>query len=459
MNSGPKNNQVPLPEAFVRWAESQDLKELLAVLDQPETLPVSVRLNPAKKSQLNLPFAEPVPWALEGFFLSERPVFTADPVFHGGAYYVQEPGSMIVGELVRELLREPEFSAEPPRILDLCAAPGGKTTHLATVAGPEGVVVSNEVIRPRAKTLSENVQKWGTGNVLVTSNDPADFGERLPGYFDIVVVDAPCSGEGMFRKDPEARREWSPENVQLCAARQRRIGSDVWPALRDGGVLVYSTCTFNQHENERNVEWMLSELGGELIPVEGSPGMGRHFYPHQVRSEGFYVAMIRKNGGLCRAALRLGKKETGLGAASKADVAEAERWLDHPAVFGTGRDGMLYGYRTEEAKILAGILMNQFNLVYSGVQLGELIRGELKPAQALALSAGLNRERVPMTEVTQEAALEYLRKGTSAELLPAGVFREGMNGVVCRGTVLGWVKRIGHRYNNLYPAPWRILHY
>lgn len=459
MNSGPKNNPIPLPQAFVRWAESQDLKELLAVLDQPETTPVSVRLNPAKKSQLNLPFAEPVPWAPEGSYLSGRPVFTADPVFHGGAYYVQEPGSMMVGELVRGLLGESEFSVLAPRILDLCAAPGGKTTHLATAAGSEGVVVANEVIRPRAKTLAENVQKWGTGNVLVTSNDPADFGERLPGYFDIVVVDAPCSGEGMFRKDPEARREWSPENVQLCAGRQRRILSDVWPALRDGGVLVYSTCTFNEAENEQNVEWLISESGGELIPVEGNQGIGRHFYPHQVRSEGFYVAMIRKNGGPSRATLRSVKKEAGLGIISKADTAEAEGWLDHPAVFGTGRDGMLYGYHNGESKTLAGQLMNQFQLVYSGIQMGELIRGELKPSHALALSAGLNRNRVATTELAEGSALEYLRKGTSAELLPAGVFREGMNGVVCRGTVLGWAKRIGNRYNNLYPAAWRILHY
>ncbi len=468
MEQANNKNYVPLPAAFVDTVAAA-VPGLAASLDAD--VPVSVRLNPYKPYLFSIsPFSGPVPWTetAEAYYLCERPVFTADPAFHGGAYYVQEAGSMFVGWLLRRLFAD---SAGSLRVLDLCAAPGGKTTHIASVAGAGGVVVANEVIRSRAKILVGNVQKWGAGNVAVTSNDPKDFGERLPGFFDVVVVDAPCSGEGMFRKDYGARAEWSPENVQLCAARQRRIVSDVWDALRPGGVMIYSTCTFNAAEDEENVRWIAEELGGEILSFDGIPegivpgfcggvAAGWHFYPHRVRSEGFFAAAIRKSG----AAASVGRLKTakGLTRLSKTEGREAERWIDGTKgieCFATGGDGAVYGFSPALYDAVSALLGGRFGLLYSGVQLGELIRGTLKPGHALALYHGLNRSALAVAELSDEAAMEYLRKGVSMSLLPVASFSEGLNLVTYRGVALGWAKRIGNRCNNLYPSSWRILHY
>ncbi len=462
---------VPLPAAFLGGTAAAQ-PGLAEALDGQA--PVSVRLNPYKPYLLpESAVAGPVAWAEEGeaFYLAERPVFTADPVFHGGAYYVQEAASMFTGWLLRRIL--PDLGGGELRVLDLCAAPGGKTTHIASVVGTRDVVVANEVIRPRAKILAENVQKWGSGNIAVTSNDPADFGERLPGFFDAVVVDAPCSGEGMFRKDHGARAEWSPENVLLCAARQRRIVSDVWDALRPGGVMIYSTCTFNAAEDEENVLWIADELGGEILDFGALPegivpgyGGGRaagwHFFPHLVPGEGFFAAAICKNGSSVGTPAGRAKNNKGLPLLAKNDAAEIRRWVDGaagPECFATGGDGMAYGFSQALYDTVGALLQGRFGLLYSGVQVGELIRGALKPAHALALYHGLERGTVNVAEVSDGAAMEYLRKGTSTALLPADSFAEGLNLVSCQGIALGWAKRIGNRYNNLYPANWRVLNY
>lgn len=307
----------PFPVGFCRSTEEllggSDARSLLAALDTPS--PVSVRFNPYKvqgpsgqrisgndpsvnptgesvvvtgeKPIDSAPFSQgtdsggtplirpaqlagnEVPWCRYGYYLPQRPSFTLDPAFHAGAYYVQEAGSMFVERIFRQLF-EPDT---PLRILDLCAAPGGKTTLLSTLAGASGLVVANEVIRQRAGTLVDNVRKWGIGNTLVTNNDPSHFAS-LRHYFDLVLVDAPCSGEGMFRKTPGARTEWSEANVKLCAARGRRILGDVWEALRPGGILVYSTCTFNVQENEETVEWLASEYDCEPVDVTADPAWG-----------------------------------------------------------------------------------------------------------------------------------------------------------------------------------------
>lgn len=462
---------IPLPPEFIGTiAGISGLAESLA-----EPAPVSVRLNPFKSYIFpESSILQPVPWTSPGeaYYLDERPVFTADPVFHGGAYYVQEAGSMFVGWLLRRIFSESGITAAGCRVLDLCAAPGGKTTHVASVVGTNGVVVANEVIRPRARILAENVQKWGSGSVAVTSNDPADFGERLPGFFDVIVVDAPCSGEGMFRKDYGARAEWSPENVQLCAARQRRIVSDVWDALRPGGVMIYSTCTFNAAEDEENVRWMAEELGGDVLDFSDVPegitatDAGWHFYPNRVRSEGFFAAAIRKTGDPDAKGSTVSKikQNKGLAPLAKNEVAEAVRWIDPakgPERFAVGGDGQVYGFSAEMYETVAALLAGRFGLLYSGVQLGEMIRGVLKPGHALALYHGLNRGVANVADLSAAAAMEYLRKGPSAAdgALPVSAFAEGLNLVVCRGIALGWAKRIGHRYNNLYPPAWRVLHY
>lgn len=471
-NNNTNKMQTALPAAFVEQVGTTHPGLVESLETEP---PVSVRFNPTKPYRLPASLTgSPVPWceAGEACYLTERPVFTTDPAFHGGAYYVQEAGSMFVGWLLRRLMAQGEVPATP-RVLDLCAAPGGKTTHLASIVGTEGVVVANEVIRTRAKTLAENVQKWGTGNVAVTSNDPTAFGQGLPEFFDVVVVDAPCSGEGMFRKDMGARAEWSPENVQLCAARQRRILSDVWEALRPGGILIYSTCTFNAQEDEENAAWIAEELGGELLLMEDVPAgievgtlhgnsVGWHFFPHRVQSEGFYAAVIRKNGSAPRHTPKAKPSRT-LSPVRGQDEVRLAQWLapnepvEHYRL--TSDEKTVYGFSSSMLETVTTLLNGRFTLLYSGVQLGEWIRESLKPSHSLALYAGVNRSAVPTAELTEAAALEYLRKGSSAALLPPDLFAEGLNLVTFQAIALGWVKRIGGRYNNLYPSSWRILHY
>ena len=264
-------------------------KVLSALAGEPA---VSVRVNPFKMTLAALrdhfgPLAgDPVGWAPEeGFYLNDRPSFTLDPLFHAGAYYVQEASSMYVGSLFEQAVRE-MGGRGGLRVLDLCAAPGGKTTQLLSHLDPTSLLVANEVVPARATVLAENVARWGCSNVAVTSSDPAAF-TALKDFFDFVLVDAPCSGEGMFRKDPRAVAEWSSDTVRLCAARQRRILADVWPALRPGGFLVYSTCTFNPFENEENVDWLCSTFDAACLSQ-------RHFYPGEERGEGFFAALVHK---------------------------------------------------------------------------------------------------------------------------------------------------------------------
>lgn len=242
-------NSHPFPEAFKQRVENDPFlgTPLLEALNQ--TAPVSVRLHPLKQKAA-LTFSEKIAWCEHAFYLKERPSFTLDPLFHAGCYYPQEAGSMVLDTVLKQL----DLPSEPS-ILDLCAAPGGKSTLIASFLNNNGLLVSNEVIQARARILTENTTKWGYTNTVVTNNDPKDF-ERLNEFFDVIVVDAPCSGEGMFRKDLKARDEWSEENVQICSSRQKRIVMDVWDSLKPGGFLIYSTCTFNSAENEDTISWL-----------------------------------------------------------------------------------------------------------------------------------------------------------------------------------------------------------
>src|SRR6266850_2410765 len=271
----------PLFEEKIRPQLSGDWEAFLA--SHQISPPVSIRINPKKSTAIHPPR---IPWTDYGYYLNARPSFTLDPAFHTGAYYVQDASSMFLEQAVKQSLT----LSKSLRVLDLCAAPGGKSTHLLSLIGPGSLLVANEVIGSRATTLSENIQKWGHANAIVTNNDPHDF-QRLPGYFDAVVVDAPCSGEGLFRKDPEAMNEWSPGAVDLCSQRQRRILHDIWPSLKQNGILVYCTCTYNEKENEDNLRWLQQQKGLESIELVISPSWGiqktmkgniagYRFYPH-----------------------------------------------------------------------------------------------------------------------------------------------------------------------------------
>ena len=291
-----------LPEAFIRRLPEEIGPErartvLEALSGEPS---VSIRLNPAKLTECPFPDAERVPWSPYGYLLKERPVFTLDPLFHAGCYYVQDSSAMFVGELVRRVL---DRFAPGLTALDLCAAPGGKTTDLAASLrehfGDKFSLLANEVMHSRFGVLRSNVRTWGDPRVGVVSRDPSAFSGKE--VFDLVVADVPCSGEGMFRKDEKAVEDWSPETVDFCAARSRRILSDVWSALRPGGILIYSTCTYTRQENDGTVAWIASGLGADILDLgDFSPVVrtehGYALLPGLVPGEGQYAAVLVKHG-------------------------------------------------------------------------------------------------------------------------------------------------------------------
>ena len=451
---------VALPEAFLVQLRSEigesEAVALAAALD--DVAPVSVRLNPAKWYAGRSGRA--VPWSRYGLYLDHRPQFTLDTAFHAGAYYVQEAGSQFVEYLLRNV------NTEGSRILDMCAAPGGKTTIYSTLVGRDGLVVANEYVRNRANILADNVRKWGMGNVVVTNNDTqAVAGFR--GWFDVVAVDAPCSGEGMFRKDEVARSEWSEANVRMCAARQLAILRDAWQALSAGGTLIYSTCTFNTTEDEGVLRQFADEVGDEVVASEeiatqAEWGIARgrvgafqtfRFMPHRTVSEGFFVAVARKAFDASgRVSVPKARKQP-LSEATAAERKELGCWVAEPSQmrFAVAGD-TFYGFRTAQYEAVR-TLAQSLTVIYSGVAMGQIFKGRLKPDWALSQYVGLNREAVACVEVDEPTALDYLRKRDIA----AGQFAEGLNLVMHNGLPLGFVKRIGARCNNLYPNSLRIM--
>ena len=455
-----------LPEPFVRRVLA-DLGEaegraLCAALDGES--PVSVRRNPAK-ADAAAEFAalvpeRAVPWCREGLYLRERPSFTLDTDFHAGAYYVQEASSQFVGYLLEGLLRS------GARVLDLCAAPGGKTTLYASLVGSDGLVVANEIDRRRASVLSDNVRKWGTGNIAVTTCEPravCDF----EAWFDVVAVDAPCSGEGMFRKDDQARGEWSEGNVRMCAARQDAILREAWRALKPGGTLLYSTCTFNHDEDEGSLERMLAWAGEEVVGAEeidlgaewgivcGAVGPWRtfRFYPHRVCGEGFFAAVARKAPDAGdRTHVPKARRQV-VAPVDRKCAGELSRWVCEPARMRFVEiAGTCYAWPSAQAEALQA-LSGAVPVIYAGVALGQLFKGALKPDPALALYAGIDRSAVAVAELSGERAVAYLRR---QEVSPEGL-AEGINLICARGRALGFAKRIGGRVNNLYPNSLRII--
>ena len=424
-----------------------------ALLGEPA---VSVRIN-RTKWQGEVPY-ERVPWATEGYYLSERPAFTFDPLLHTGSYYAQEASSMFVEQAVRQHLDEARVA------LDLCAAPGGKSTLMRTLLPDDCVLVSNEVMRPRAQVLAENISKWGHPRCVVTSNYPADFTSLGP-LFDLILVDAPCSGEGMFRKDEVAVSEWSPENVAVCWQRQRDILTDIWPTLRPGGMLIYSTCTFNTAEDEENVSWMMQELGATLLPIDIDPSWGitpgllpdavhtYRFLPGRTRGEGFFLAALRKpvEAPSGDAKVRRSKREKAMRPAM-AVPSECKQWL--------AANGYTYKVQgTDVVAIPSGmeelhtILSDQLYVLKAGITLAELKGRDALPAHDLAMSTALRSDAFVRCELCYADALRYLRR--EAITLPSDISR-GFVIVTYRNIPLGFVKNIGNRANNLYPQEWRI---
>lgn len=412
----------------------------------------SIRLNPAKQKPYDL---TKIAWTDFGYFLPERPSFTLDPTFHAGTYYVQEASSMFL----EQALKQTVDLTKPLRVLDLCAAPGGKSTHLLSLLNQESLLVSNEVIRSRASILSENIQKWGHANVVVTNNDPKDF-QRLNGFFDVMVVDAPCSGEGLFRKDPKAMEEWSEDNVALCAQRQQRILADVWPALKQDGILIYCTCTYNEKENEENIGWLIhnSKLKIQSLRVEHNNdwgveeivknGMyGYRFFPHKVKGEGFFISVLRKKDEAEEVTMRT---KTQLPLVSKKIAERVNEWLLNPHQLILLDD--LIVALPEQFRTEINWLANNLSVVTQGTAVATLKHEKLIPEHAVALSLELNRDQFVQIELSLDQALAYLRKETPL----IGEGQKGFALVTYQNHPLGWVNLLGNRINNLYPANWRV---
>lgn len=446
-----------IQEAFKAYLEEAIGREnalvAFSAFEQPAS--VAVRMNPFKKCGAFE--GEPVPWSRWGRILRERPMFTLDPYFHGGAYYVQDSSSMFVGEVFRQCLESLAVPAgRPVRVLDLCAAPGGKTTDLAASLrdkfGDGFVLVANEVMKQRAGVLASNVALWGDPNVVVTSDDPSAFA-ALEGFFDIVVADVPCSGEGMFRKDESAQQQWSENNVALCVGRQRRIIGDMWPSLADGGVLVYSTCTFNRMENDGNVQWIMQELDAESL-YEGmeslyegviKTGLGFSLVPGFVKGEGQYCSAVRKRGGVSgsRKMKPARTKSVALPERLKQcfsiDVVLKQRGETVIAVPASVN---------EDVEILASCL----HVLSSGCAVGVLKGKDLVPDADMALSIILDKNAYPAVDVDRQTALAFLHRDSV-------VLSDAPKGFVLiryEGVSLGFVKNLGNRCNNLHPQGRRI---
>lgn len=415
----------------------------------------AIRLHPQKGGAV--PAGEVVPWAQTGRYLAERPVFTLDPLFHAGAYYVQEASSMFL----EEALRQSVDMAAPLAVLDLCAAPGGKSTHLLSLLSADSLLVANDVIRPRAAILSENIQKWGYTHAVVTNSDPGQF-ETLTGLFDAIVVDAPCSGEGLFRKDAEAMNEWSADHVALCASRQKRILAQVWPALKPGGVLIYSTCTFNTLENEDNLQWLAAERDTEFVrlsipeawgieAVAQQQIMGYRFYPHRVRGEGFFLSVIRKLDPEKEFRAKAHKKMV---AAPTRKVSESiEPWVKASAA---QKSIVQFSDRLlllpERWRALIEALSERLHVIHAGIALATLKHEKLIPEHALALAIDLQAGAFQQVDVSREEALRYLRK--EAVYFPG--LQKGFTLLNYEGLPIGWINALDNRANNLYPSEWRI---
>ena len=471
-----------LPEGFRAMAGTLPGLDTDAFLAAMETAPsVGIRLNPLKPVA-SFPWAgysdvQPVEWCAEGARLPERPVFTLNPLLHAGAFYVQDPSSMIYAPLTEKALSllPPEVGAAP-YVLDMCASPGGKTSAMMSRLPREAVVVANEYVAQRIGALRENMAKWGWSRLLVCNSDSADFANAGE-LFDIIAVDAPCSGEGMMRKDEDARAQWSPSLVEQCSALQREILANAVKALRPGGVLIYSTCTFNLDEDERNAAYIVSDLG--LEPVDsGLSGIGGilpqlegdipalRFMPHATDGEGLFVAIFRKPGEspaheIHRASSLDGRKDKKGKKVAKDDgkrsavpLPEVGKWLEDESGWRLfpDRSGTLLEALPGAASPLNDSLSPFVRIVGRGITAAELKGKEWAPASELVLSCAWRRDVFPYTELPEEEALRYLRREALAlEDVPKGYVAVGY-----RGVPLGLVKNIGKRANNLYLSRWKI---
>lgn len=436
-----------LPEVFLEHMKTMLTSDLDSFLQSLESLPpTSIRLNPKKRSE-QFDNEEPVPWCRLGHYLKERPSFTFDPLFHAGAYYVQEASSMFIEQVWNAIPK----TDSPLCVLDLCAAPGGKSTHLLSLLDKNSLLVSNEIIANRNAVLRENITKWGCPNSVVTQNKPEDF-TKLASFFDVVFVDAPCSGEGMFRKDKNARAEWSEQNVAMCATRQTNIIEYAINCLKPGGFLVYSTCTFEPKENDNQIELALEKYGVKSIPLQfdgvQQTSFGLQFFPHKNKGEGFYIALMQKQESESSPHLQKTKKIHGTTDFNKV----AAEYLDNASNFILLKKGTLIFALPKATYPWYQQVQSQLFVKQAGILLGENKGENFIPAHSLALSIHLNHT-IPRIELTKDQAIAFLK----CESVRIEHGKQGWAIVTFQNHALGWIKIMQNRNNNYYPKEWRIL--
>ena len=442
---------MKLPELFVQQLQGlvpDEWETLVEAITSTEPS-VVVRVNDAHGATVSNGVRH-VPWCDKGFYLNDRPAFTFDPDWHAGRYYVQDASSMFISHVIKHLIHG------PVRYLDLCAAPGGKTTAALQALPAGSLVVANEIVPPRARVLADNIIRWGNPHCVVTSNAPAQIG-KLTHFFDVIATDVPCSGEGMMRKDDEAVTQWSPQLVEQCAERQRDILTDAWNALRPGGLLIYSTCTYNRQENEEIADFIVRELGATSLEVPIKEGWSIHpaigsdtycyrFMPHRVDGEGLFMAAFRKDGDAPRQDIRSKGKNS-----KKCDEI-GKNWLANPDHFTIEQQSDLFIATPAEWRNEVAALRASLNVLHAGVELATVMGRKTVPHHALALSTARAADAFPVCEVDYPTALRYLRGESIAIDGPRGQVL-----VAHESAVLGFANNLGNRANNLYPKPQRIL--
>ncbi|HEX2974910.1 MAG TPA: rRNA cytosine-C5-methyltransferase [Bacteroidales bacterium] len=442
-----------LPEKFISRIRDQqyvDPGSLLVALEQPS--PVSIRINSGKWGMVPAD-SSVVPWCETGYYLQSRPSFTLDPLFHSGCYYPREASGMFLGEVFRQTVKK----RDNLWALDLCGAPGGKSTQISDLIGQTGHLVANEVIRSRAPVLAETLTKWGSSNAMVSQNDPAAF-SKLEGWFDIIVVDAPCSGEGMFRTNI-AVQEWSEDNAAHCAVRQKRIISDVWPALKEEGLLIYSTCTFNPAENEENVKWICEKNEAESLRLDISafPGIteishngiyGYGFYPGKIEGEGFFISVIRKKEIQERINVKTQKKNEF--APSRSETANALKWYNADQGRLLSHKDRLFSIPCEYDEFMH--LFRNLNIIKRGTDISITKNEDFIPLHDLVLSQLLKNHAFNVYPVELRQALLFLRR----DAFDISDAPDGWIVLTYNGVNIGFVKKIGKRINNYFPVEWRI---
>ncbi len=446
-----ESSKTPIPQKFVDTLQLDESSksELLYALDSPS--PTSIRHNPQKwKSSLK---GVQIPWSQNGVYLSERPSFTFDPLFHAGAYYVQEASSMFIEYI---LDRHIDFR-QKKLVLDLCAAPGGKSTLLLDKISDDSVLVANEIIHNRSLLLTDNLTKWGKGNIIVTNDEALAFANSDV-RFDLILVDAPCSGEGMFRKHQHARSEWSAELVTKCALRQKDILNHIVNCLSENGFLLYSTCTFNAQENMNQVRWLTEEYSLKSVEVElpeafgitklkDNRVVGYQSYPHLCKGEGFFCSLLMntKSESFAKAKKKKKKKHTHKPIKENHDFSKYFSLSEFETILVNDRHEV---YLHSSSKSIQNL---QVKTIQSGLHIGQLIREKFIPGHGLAM---LQRDTIfPIINLNKDQAIQYLR-GETFELKCE---KKSFYLVRYDGLNLGWINHLGNRFNNLYPKALRIL--